>query len=329
MPKTNMKNNKKQNIVQDVIHSIYDIKNVVSFSRKGFRGFISFICIMSMLITMFTAVIPMFRVISQMQGVSTIINIMVPDFSYKNKELSTEYFNCDIDEEKNTMFMIDTSRTFDNIVLEEYNKALVIDKDHFAYKTEDGVITSKYFSEYLGDKEISRQWILDHVYYIYIFLGLVVFFCWFFIALSFIFTAFILGILVLLVNKFFVKLKNITFMQSINISLYCLGFTSVVKGILSCFNYALYLSPFEWYTVIQVPVVIILIVLSLKQFKLNNYLVEKLNEDLSDEDGIDEELGFSEEDKEYRDAMKKSATDLKKTLKEEINKSTKNNKEEE
>ena len=300
---------------------MYDIKSVVSFSRKGFRGFISFVCMLSLIITLFTSVIPIFRVVSQMHGISTIVTMFVPDFSYSNKELSTEYFNCDINEEANTMFMIDTSRTFDNIVLEEYNEALVIDKDHFAYKTKDGVITSKYFSEYLGDTNISRQWILDHVFYIYLFLALVVFFCWFFIGLSLIGTAFCLGILVLLVNKFILKISEIKFMQCINISLYCLGFTSVIKAILSCFNYALYLSPFCWYTFIQVPVVIALICFGFRQFKINNSLSEKLEEDFSEEDEIDEELGFSEEDKAYRDAMKKSASDLKKSLKEEINKS--------
>lgn len=324
-----MKNLKQKNVLQDVIHSIYDIKSVVSFSRKGFKGFISFICILALIITMFTSVIPIFRVISQMQGISTIVTMFIPDFTYQNKEFKTEYFNCDINEEKNTMFMIDTSRTFDNIVLEEYNEALIIDKDHFAYKKADGTITSKYFSEYLEDATISRQWILDHVFYIYAFLLLVVFFCWFFIGLSLAGTSFCLGVIVLLINRFLVKIKELSFMQCINISLYCLGFTSVVKGILSCFNYALYLSPIGWYTFIQVPVVIALIYFSFKQFKINKALSEKLEEDFdNNEDDIDEELGFSEEDKAYRDALKKSASDLKKSLKEEIRESEKEDKKE-
>lgn len=320
-----MKSLKGQNIFQDVIHSVYDIKNVVSFSRKRIRGYFSFICILALIITMFTTIIPVFRVVSQLDGVNSIITTVVPDFEYSKKELKTEYFKCEIDDNAGTLFMIDTSRTLEDIILNDYNKALIVDKSHFAYKTETGEITSKYFSDYLGDTEISRESIIAKSYWVYVFLVIMTIFSWLFVSISLLFVSFVLAIFLLLLNRTVLKIKNIKFVQFLNISVYCLGLSSIIKGILSCFNYTLYLSIFDWYTLIQIPAIIVAIVFSFKQFKLNNNLVDKFENDLADYDSdtIDEELGFSAEDKEYRDAMKKTVTDLQKSLKEEISRNTK------
>ena len=126
------------NVFQDVIHSIYDIRNVTGFTNKGLKCFFSFICILAILVTMFTTVIPAVRVLTQLRGVNSIITYFVPDFTYENKELSTEYFDCKIDEEKNTIFMIDTNRKLDDVILNEYSSGTIVDKEHFAIKNSSG-----------------------------------------------------------------------------------------------------------------------------------------------------------------------------------------------
>lgn len=318
-----MKNAKGINVFQDVIHSIYDIKNVVSFTKKKGKGYFSFLCMLALVIVLFTSIIPTFRVLTQLHGVETIITMGIPDFTYENKELTLDYFKCDIKENKAHIFMVDTSRELDNIILEDHNAGFIADKSHFAYKNSGGEIISKYYSEILGDTKISRQWFLDHIYLIYIFLILVVVFSWLFVFISLLFTTFIIGCIILLINKFFVKNKTLKWMDFLNISLYCLSVSCIAKGILSCFNYVLYLSPWCWFSFIQWPLTGILIFFAFKEFKNNNKMVDKLEEFENEEDKIDAELGFSEEDKKYRDELKETAKKMKRELREQIAKSKK------
>ena len=249
-----MKHLKGMNIFQDVIHSIYDIKNVVSLTKKKGKGFFSFLCILALVITLFTSIIPAVRVLTQLHGVETIITMGIPDFTYEHKELTLDYFVCNIADNKESIFMVDTSRELDNVILEDHNSGFIADKNHFAYRTSGGETFSKYYSEILGDITITRQWFLDNIYLIYIFLVLVIIFSWLFISISILFTSFVIGLILLLINKFFVKNKSLKWMDFLNISIYCLSVSCVAKGVLSCFNYVLYLSPWSWFSFIQYPV---------------------------------------------------------------------------
>ena len=320
----NSQNNAKMFPFMLSIKGMYDPKSYHLLSKRKLKHTLVYFIILSFIINLFTVILPYAPIIYKNHGVGYMLEVLLPDFEYNNGIMEITDFKCDIDEENNTMTLIDTSKKLDEQVLEQYSKGILVGQESLIYK-ENNVITEYKYKNWIPFDSISKEILTSTktIIIIYSLLILVTLLSHLFLFIMLLIQSILLYIVLFVINKTIFKIKfRHKFRSLFNVGAYSLSGASILKAFLQSFGIAP--APFvflHWFSILQLAMCITIACLGLidikKHKEANNKLKEEMDKSLSESEKLDLELGFDSYELEMKKNIKNQAIRLQNKLKEE------------
>ena len=266
-----------------MIKSIYDPKSYHLLSKQKISKTILYLLMLSLIINLFTVILPYAPTVFGNGGIKHILEILVPDFTYTNGVVDIPDYKCDIDEEKNTIAMIDTSKELHAEILTPYNSGYLIGQTSVLIKSDDGTITNIIYKNYLPLNQLDKETLISFKTMSLIYTGLILIVLF---SITLTFLMLLVGscmayVFLTLLNLiiFRVKFKH-KFRSIFNIAAYRLCGATILKSFLASFNIAPLPFKFNhWITIVQCLMCNTIAVLAIIDIKKHKEANSKLREE--------------------------------------------------
>lgn len=320
----NTHNNAKMFPFMLPIKGMYDPKSYHLLSKTKIKHTLLYLVILAFIINLFTVILPYAPVLYRNHGVGYMLDVLLPDFEYHNGIMTITDFKCDIDEENNSMTLIDTSKKLEEEVLAPYDKGILVGQESLFYK-ENGITTEYKYNNWIPFDSISKEVLTSGktIAIIYAVLILIVLFSHLFLFIMLLIQSLLMYVVLFVVNKIAFKIKfRHKFRSLFNVGAYTLSGASILKAFLQSFGIAP--APFvfvHWISILQFAMCMTIACLGLNDIKkhkeANNKLKEEMDKSLSESEKLDLELGFDSYELEMKKNIKNQAIQLQNKLKEE------------
>ncbi len=132
----------KTNFFQRLFYSITDFTFYQDVVKETIGKAIGYLFLFSLLISLLASIKPTIDFTNGLNGFSQVFQAEVPDFSFRNGELSIETDEPIIFNEGGQIIIIDTSGQYDESILNQYESGVVVTKN-YAVNKENAVKTER------------------------------------------------------------------------------------------------------------------------------------------------------------------------------------------